>query len=102
MFEDDNLTAERKHDTELFNRLIEDKSGLIWDTPNGVGLWALNEEMLDLMKESGCWQISYGFESGSPKVLKNMKKGSSLFSVIHLLDCFAHASAKSSSRKRAV
>ena len=74
MFEDDNLTAERKHATELFNRLIEEKSGLIWDTPNGVGLWALNEEMLDLMKESGCVNLNFPVESGDQEVLKDIIK----------------------------
>jgi len=34
----------------------------------------LDEETLAAMKDSGCWGISYGFESGSDKVLKSMKK----------------------------
>ena len=74
MFEDDNITAERNHATELFNRLIEDKAGLTWDSPNGVGLWALNEEMLDLMKESGCVHLNFPIESGDQEVLKNIIK----------------------------
>jgi len=74
MFEDDNLTAERKHATELFHRLIEDNSGLVWDTPNGVGLWALNEEMLDLMQKSGCVNVNFPVESGDQEVLKNIIK----------------------------
>ncbi|MBI5555460.1 MAG: B12-binding domain-containing radical SAM protein [Elusimicrobia bacterium] len=34
----------------------------------------LKDELLDTMKESGCYMISYGFESYSPRVLKSMKK----------------------------
>ena len=34
----------------------------------------LEEEMLDKLKDSGCFMISYGFESYSPTVLKSMKK----------------------------
>ena len=86
MFEDDNLTAERNHATELFNRLIEDRSGLTWDTPNGVGLWALNEEMLDLMKASGCVRLNFPVESGDQEVLKNIiKKPLDLLRVKNLL-----------------
>jgi len=35
----------------------------------------LNKEMLQLMKEAGCKQINIGVESGSQKLLNNMKKG---------------------------
>ncbi|MBF0284692.1 MAG: B12-binding domain-containing radical SAM protein [Magnetococcales bacterium] len=31
--------------------------------------------LLKLMRASGCFQISYGFESASPRVLRSMKKG---------------------------
>ena len=34
----------------------------------------LKDSMLDTMRESGCFLISYGFESYSPTVLKSMKK----------------------------
>jgi len=32
-------------------------------------------EILKLLKESGCWMVSYGLESYSSEVLKSMKKG---------------------------
>jgi anaerobic magnesium-protoporphyrin IX monomethyl ester cyclase len=35
----------------------------------------VSEAMLEAMKGSGCQLVSYGFESGSPVVLKSMKKG---------------------------
>jgi radical SAM superfamily enzyme YgiQ (UPF0313 family) len=34
----------------------------------------LKDEMLDAMRDSGCYMVSYGFESYSPIVLKSMKK----------------------------
>lgn len=34
----------------------------------------LKEEMLDMVKDAGCFLIGYGFESYSPKILKSMRK----------------------------
>jgi len=34
----------------------------------------LNEDFLKVMKDAGCYMVSYGFESYSPIVLKSMKK----------------------------
>lgn len=35
----------------------------------------LKDNMLDAMKDAGCYMVSYGFESYNPLVLKSMKKG---------------------------
>jgi len=35
----------------------------------------LKDDMLDEMRDAGCYFVSYGFESYSPVVLKSMKKG---------------------------
>jgi|LQYC01.1.fsa_nt_gi Fe-S oxidoreductase len=46
----------------------------------------LDDKMLETMRESGCYIVSYGFESYSPKVLKSMKKHikpEQIHSVIH-------------------
>ena len=74
MFEDDNVTANRKRAKELFSRMIEEELNFIWDTPNGVGVWSINEELLDLMKQSGCIKLNFPYESGSQQVLNNIIK----------------------------
>ena len=74
MFEDDNVTANRKHATELFQSMIDQKIDLRWDTPNGVGLWTLTNDLIDLMKEAGCVKINFPIESGDQEVLKNIIK----------------------------
>jgi radical SAM superfamily enzyme YgiQ (UPF0313 family) len=38
----------------------------------------VNEEILRAMKEAGCWQISYGVESGSQRLLNLIEKGITL------------------------
>jgi magnesium-protoporphyrin IX monomethyl ester (oxidative) cyclase len=69
MFEDDNVTANPKRAKELFRRMIEEKFNFAWDTPNGVGVWSMDTEMIDLMKESGCVNLNFPVESGSQEVL---------------------------------
>lgn len=72
MFEDDNVTANPKRAKELFSRMIEEDFNFIWDTPNGVGVWSIDEEMLDLMKKSGCIRLNFPVESGSQYILDNI------------------------------
>lgn len=47
--------------------------GIRWQCQLRVSF--IEKDLLIAMKESGCYFISYGFESGSKTVLKNMKKG---------------------------
>ncbi|MBF0194378.1 MAG: radical SAM protein [Magnetococcales bacterium] len=72
MFEDDNVTANRKFAAGLFSRMIEEKFDFIWDTPNGVGIWTINEEVIDLMKASGCIKLNFPIESGDQRVLNDV------------------------------
>ena len=74
MFEDDNVTANRNHATELFQKMIDQKINLQWDTPNGVGLWTLTDDLIDLMKEAGCVKLNFPIESGDQEILKNVIK----------------------------
>jgi anaerobic magnesium-protoporphyrin IX monomethyl ester cyclase len=74
MFEDDNVTADAERAKLLFSRMIEEALDFVWDTPNGAGVWSMDEEMIDLMKESGCIRLNFPVESGSQRVLKDIIK----------------------------
>ena len=54
--------------------MIEEKLNLKWNTPNGIAVWTLDEKMLELMKESGCYEITVAVESGDEEVLKKIVK----------------------------
>ncbi len=73
-FEDDNLTGDPKRAKEIFRGMIDRKLDFFWNTPNGISVWTLDEEMLALMKESGCYEITLAIESGDEDVLKNIVK----------------------------
>jgi len=74
MFEDDNLTADAKRAEELFHAMIEADLGIVWDTPNGTGIWTLTEELIDLMQASGCIKLNFPVESGNQRVLLKVIK----------------------------
>lgn len=74
MFEDDNVTANAGRAKELFLKMAKERFGFVWDTPNGVGVWGMDEEMIDLMKGSGCIKLNFPVESGSQKVLDSVIK----------------------------
>ena len=101
MFEDDNVTADAKRAKLLFSRMIEESLDFVWDTPNGVGVWSMDEEMIDLMKKSGCIKLNFPVESGSQRVLKEIiKKPLNLEKVKRLLKYFGIQNLTASSSKK--
>lgn len=76
-FEDDNLTFDRKRAMELFTKM--EKYKLSWCTPNGIRIDRVDNQMLKLMKKSGCYQLTFGIESGNEYVVnKIIRKGINL------------------------
>lgn len=48
------------------------KLNILWDCQGRVNL--VNEELMHIMKNSGCLAIGFGVESGDAQILKNMNK----------------------------
>ncbi|MBU2640073.1 MAG: B12-binding domain-containing radical SAM protein [Nanoarchaeota archaeon] len=70
--EDDNFLALRPRLKEICNRIIHEKIDITFSIMGRVDM--VNKEILDLLKKAGCWQINYGLESGSNKILKILNK----------------------------
>ncbi len=73
-FQDDNLTVKRKRAEQIFNAMIERPYRLFWNTPNGIAVWTLDQDLLELMVRSGCFEITMAIESGNQEVLSNLIK----------------------------
>lgn len=71
-FVDDSIFSDREFARELFVELKKLK--IIWTTQITLDI-ARDEEMLRLMKESGCEMVLIGFESIESSNLKQMNKG---------------------------
>ncbi|HET6430583.1 MAG TPA: radical SAM protein [Phycisphaerae bacterium] len=70
---DDTFTLRRDRVEAICRGLIERKPGLIWEARTRVD--CVDGELLHLMRRAGCTRLSFGVESGSPAVLKAMRKG---------------------------
>jgi len=75
-FNDDTLVTFRKSLFEICEALISRGYRLSWSCDARAG--DVTEEGLRLMKAAGCWQVAYGVETGSSKVLDFIKKGVTL------------------------
>lgn len=73
-FMDDNLTFHKERIGEICNEIIRRRLNIRWCTPNGVAIWTLEESLLDKMKKSGCYKLTFGIETGSKKTQKFIRK----------------------------
>jgi radical SAM superfamily enzyme YgiQ (UPF0313 family) len=71
-FTDDSLMTLTGPFAELCERLIAADYDLEWSI--NVRTSEVNPEVLALMRRAGCWQVSFGVESGSWEILKRIKK----------------------------
>lgn len=67
---DSNLIVDKRWTMELFRGMKD--IGISWANPGGIWVGGLDEELLQLMKESGCYQLSLAIESSTPRILKDV------------------------------
>ena len=66
---DDSFTADRARTVAICEGLARREKRIPWNTPNGVAAWTLDRELLTLMKQSGCFGITLGVDSGDQEVV---------------------------------
>ncbi|MFH2028100.1 MAG: radical SAM protein [Nanoarchaeota archaeon] len=69
---DDTFTLDKQRTIDICKKIINRNLKITWDCRSRVNL--ICEERLRWMKKAGCVSISYGIESGSQKILDNLKK----------------------------
>ena len=75
-FDDDNFFVSPQRTKEFCEKLIQRPYRILWDAGAHVGLLLryYDDELLTLIKESGCKQLYIGAESGSDEVLDIVDK----------------------------
>jgi len=69
----DLFTVNREQVVELCRLIIQAGLKIRWTCNSRVDY--VDEEMLRLMGDAGCWMISWGLESANEQILKNARKG---------------------------
>jgi len=70
-FLDDALLANRPRIISLLNEIIARNYNIQWKAAT-VSAWHLDDDLLSLMKKSGCVQLTIAVESGSQRVLQKI------------------------------
>jgi radical SAM superfamily enzyme YgiQ (UPF0313 family) len=93
-FSDDYLFGEKKRITEIAKGIIERRMNITWSgniradnfRPGGI-----DDEALDLIKQSGCYALYIGMESGVDRILKIYKKDITIAQIINAVkQCKKH------------
>lgn len=73
IFYDDNMVFNKRRLKEICSLILKESNHLNWSCSARVDI--VDKETLRMMKNAGCWQISYGIESGSQEILNTLRKG---------------------------
>ncbi len=77
-FNDDNFTLNIDRAKKICRYIIDKGLNIKWRASNGIRADRIDEELVCLMKKSGCTEIAIGIESTNNNVLHNLKKATSI------------------------
>jgi len=80
-FNDDIFTLRMDRVIEICKEIVKRKIKIQWTCATRVNF--VSKEMLIWMKRSGCSGIYFGVESGSEKILKNIRKNTSIEQILN-------------------
>ena len=92
-FEDDTFVTFRPRLLEICRQLIDLKLDLSWSCLGRVN--HVDAATLKLMRQAGCWQISFGIESGSQPILDTIRKNVTLAQIRTAVELCRGAGIKS-------
>lgn len=75
-FYDDSFTLDQKRVFAIAETIIDKGLKIAWTCETRVNL--VDRELLQYMKEAGCYAVAYGIESASPEIIKVLQKDTTL------------------------
>lgn len=77
-FQDDEFMANKGRVREFCEKRNRFFPELLWSCTGRANIVSRDEQLVKLMRDSGCVLIGYGFESGSQRMLDSMKKSQTI------------------------
>lgn len=71
LFNDDNITLDMNRAKALFKAMIDNQLNLSWNA-TAIAVFRTDEEMIELMKKSGCQYLNIAIESANQRILKDI------------------------------
>ena len=72
---DDIFTSDQNWAYEVSEAIAKTGVDITWTCSNGIRVESANTDLFKMMKQAGCYRVSFGFESGNDEVLKSFGKG---------------------------
>ncbi len=80
-FIDDTLTLNKDRVIDMCQKIINKRLDFTWEGWTRAN--TINDELVEIMAKAGFRRVSFGIESGSPAILKGIKKGIKLEDVVN-------------------
>lgn len=90
---DDTFNVDPERVRKICKLILKKKLKVSWTCVGRVN--HIDQTMLKLLKQAGCWQIAYGIESGNAEVLKSINKGITMDMVKNAVDLTYKSGLKS-------
>jgi len=84
MFEDDNFMISKQRLQSMTSLFKKKQLKVRWSALARVD--SVDEELLQIAKDGGCWQILYGIESGCQRILDFCKKGITINQIKYIVN----------------
>tara|TARA_Y100000310_G_scaffold342413_1_gene445579 strand:+ start:7049 stop:8536 length:1488 start_codon:yes stop_codon:yes gene_type:complete len=72
---DDMFSTDLDRLKDICDIIIERKIKIVWRLDCGIRIDSVDKELFQKLKKAGCYCVSFGFESGSQKILDHIRKG---------------------------
>lgn len=88
-FMDDFFFGDVKRVRTIAEHIIKKKYKIRWEATIRANLFRegmVDDELLPILKKSGCYSLGMGFESGSERILKKIKKAITIDNIVHAVE----------------